>query len=69
MEIILAPWKELVGVIESVNDESIIFLSIGEVGINSECLISEAKKNIGHKVSILRTDIEGSEYFLKRVIK
>jgi len=69
MKIILAPWKELVGVVESVGDGGIVFSGIGEIGVDSEFLISEASKNIGNKVSILRTDIEGKEYLIRREVR
>jgi len=64
MKSTLPPWNEVVGIIEGVRGNTIIFRNIGEVEINSGELISEATKNIGKKVSILRTDLE-ERYFIK----
>lgn len=62
-------WNEIVGIIEEVRDNTIIFRDIGGVEITSNELISKANKNIGKKVSILRTDLEGKEYLLREVVE
>ena len=55
-------WEEVIGVPEKVEGNLIIFTSLGEVGIDDENILQKAKENIGKKIAILRTDIEGKEY-------
>jgi len=58
----LIEWEEVIGVPEKVEGNLIIFTSLGEVGIDDGNILQKAKENIGKKIAILRTDIEGKEY-------
>ena len=55
-------WEEVMGIPEKVGQNHIVFKDIGAVEIDNKNILLKAKENIGRKIAILRTDIEGKEF-------
>jgi len=67
----LMPWAEAVGDVQGIKESGdAIILSLRGTGDiilrNDRDLISKLKKAMGQRIGILRTDIPGREYILKR---
>lgn len=65
-------WEEVVGVLESIkeeSEESILTLDgVGDIVIkNNKQLTPKLKKAVGQRIGILRTDIQGREYVLRKL--
>lgn len=63
----LKEWEEVVGIPEKVDGNVIVFKDLGEVMVDDNKIILKVKKNIGKRIAILRTDIEGKPYLLRVV--
>jgi len=65
-------WQEAVGVLKNIKKEGdFTVLNLGSVGdliLRSDgVLISKLKKLMGERIGILRTDVPGKEYILRKL--
>ena len=68
----LLPWSEAVGNVKEIKEEGDIAIlsleGVGDIAIkNDKSLISKLKKAIGQRIGILRTDIPGRKYVLRKL--
>jgi len=68
----LLPWSEAVGNVKEIKEEGDIAIlsleGVGDIAIkNDKSLISKLKKAMGQRIGILRTDIPGRKYVLRKL--
>ena len=67
----LLPWAEAVGNVRSVKEEGDIAIltleGVGDISLDKDkSLMSKLRKARGRRIGILRTDIPGHEYILRK---
>jgi len=68
----LLPWSEAVGDVKEIKEEGDIAIlsleGVGDIAIkNDKSLILKLKKAMGQRIGILRTDIPGRKYVLRKL--